>query len=211
MLRKIFKFIYHKYDDGIYRIIKIFGIKIVTKPLVNKINLLEEKIDKLIYHNNLNNILLSGYYLDYLSKYSDINGIYISVIVIVYNLGEKYLRQCLESVVNQTLKNIEIIVVNDNSPNLDDDKVCLEYSLKDSRIKYIKHEKNIGAGGARTTGLKAANGYSLFFVDGDDYLSLNACEIAFYHLIKYDVDVVIERDEKIKPGKFKLEILELYQ
>ena len=190
MLRKIFKFIYHKYDDGIYRIIKIFGIKIVTKPLVNKINLLEEKIDKLIYNNNLNNILLSGYYLDYLSKYSNINGIYIYVIVIVYNLGRKYLRQCLESVINQTLKNIEIIVVNDNSPNLEDDKVCLEYSLKDSRIKYIKHEKNTGAGGARTTGLKAAKGYSLFFVDGDDYLSLNACEIAFYHLIKYDVDVV---------------------
>ena len=47
MLRKIFKFIYHKYDDGIYRIIKIFGIKIVTKPLVNKINLLEEMKPKI--------------------------------------------------------------------------------------------------------------------------------------------------------------------
>ncbi|WP_295159018.1 glycosyltransferase family 2 protein [uncultured Brachyspira sp.] len=190
MLKRILKFIYSKYDSGIYRIRNIFGIKIVTKPLVNKINVLEEKIDKLIYHNNLNNILLSGYYLDYLSKYSNMNCIYVSVIVIVYNLGEKYLRQCLESVINQTLKNIEIIIVNDNSPNVDDDKLCLEYSLKDSRIKYIKHEKNIGAGGARSTGLKEANGYSLFFVDGDDYLSLNACEIAFYHLIKYDVDVV---------------------
>uniref|UniRef100_UPI0026057169 glycosyltransferase family 2 protein n=1 Tax=uncultured Brachyspira sp. TaxID=221953 RepID=UPI0026057169 len=182
MLNKIFKFIYNKYDSGIYRIRNIFGIKIVTKPLVNKINILEEKIDKLI---NRNKMFLSGCYLDYFDNYTNINGIYVSVIVIVYNLGEKYLRQCLESVINQTLKNIEIIIVNDNSPNVDDDKLCLEYSLKDSRIKYIKHKKNIGAGGARSTGLKEANGYSLFFVDGDDYLSLNACEIAFYHLIKY--------------------------
>ncbi len=187
MLNKIFKFIYNKYDSGIYRIRNIFGIKIVTKPLVNKINILEEKIDKLI---NRNKMFLSGCYLDYFDNYTNINGIYVSVIVIVYNLGEKYLRQCLESVINQTLKNIEIIIVNDNSPNVDDDKLCLEYSLKDSRIKYIKHEKNIGAGGARSTGLKEANGYSLFFVDGDDYLSLNACEIAFYHLIKYNADII---------------------
>ena len=190
MLKKILKFIYHKYDSGLYRIRKIFGIKIVTKPLINKINLLEEKIDKLLINDNRNNIFLSGYYLDYVNNYTNINGIYVSIIVIVYNLGEKYLKPCLESIINQSLKNIEIIIVNDNSPNLEDDKVCLEYSLKDSRIKYIKHEKNTGAGGARTTGLKIANGYSIFFVDGDDYLSLNACEIAFYHLIKYDVDVV---------------------
>ena len=180
MLKKILKFIYHKYDSGLYRIRKIFGIKIVTKPLINKINLLEEKIDKLLINDNRNNIFLSGYYLDYVNNYTNINGIHVSIIVIVYNLGEKYLKPCLESIINQSLKNIEIIIVNDNSPNLEDDKVCLEYSLKDSRIKYIKHEKNTGAGGARTTGLKAANGYSLFFVDGDDYLSLNACEMIIY-------------------------------
>ena len=83
MLKKILRFIYHKYDSGLYRIRKIFGIKIVTKPLINKINLLEEKIDKLLINDNRNNIFLSGYYLDYVNNYTNINGIYVSIIVIV--------------------------------------------------------------------------------------------------------------------------------
>ena len=114
----------------------------------------------------------------------------VSVVVLAYKLGEKYLRRSLESIINQTLKNIEIIIVNDCSPLEEDDKICLEYKSKDNRIKYIKHEKNLGAGEARITGIKASTGYSVSVVDGDDFLSLNMYEVAINEMISNNVDIV---------------------
>ena len=114
----------------------------------------------------------------------------VSVIIPVYNIGEKYLRQCLESAINQSYKNIEIIIVNDCSTFEEDEKICLEYASKDGRIKYIKHKENMGDGEARMTGLKEAKGYSVLFMDGDDYAALNLLEVAMSEMVKNNVDIV---------------------
>lgn len=93
----------------------------------------------------------------------------LSVIVPVYNTYP-YLRECLDSIINQTHKNLEIIIVNDASPYEEDDIICKEYAEKDNRIIYIKHIENKGAGGAKQTGIDNATGEYITFVDSDDYL-----------------------------------------
>ena len=125
------------------------------------------------------------------NKFNNSNNLpLVSIIIPVYNIGEKYLRQCLESVINQSYKNIEIIIVNDCSVFEEDEKIILEYASKDNRIKYIKHKENMGDGAARMTGLKEAKGYSVLFADGDDYMSLDLIEIAISEMIKNNVDIV---------------------
>ena len=114
----------------------------------------------------------------------------VSVIITVYNIGSKYLIHCLETVINQTLKDIEIIIVNDCSPLEEDDKICSYYKEKDSRIKYIKLDENVGSGASRMEGLKLAKGYSVSFIDGDDYLSLDLYNITFYEMIRNNLDIV---------------------
>ncbi|MGL4394078.1 MAG: glycosyltransferase family 2 protein, partial [Brevinema sp.] len=98
----------------------------------------------------------------------------VSVIIPVYNV-EQYLRECLDSVVNQTLKDIEIIIVNDCSPD-NSEQIILEYAEKDPRIVYIKHETNKRQGGARNTGIRVAKGEWIYFMDSDDYIALNLLE-----------------------------------
>ena len=115
----------------------------------------------------------------------------LSVIVPVYNVYP-YLRQCLESIINQTYKNLEIIIVNDASPYSEDDEICKEYASKDERIIYIKHEKNKGLGGARNTGIEKATGKYITFVDSDDYiLKHNAYERLIWQAEKSKVDVLL--------------------
>lgn len=98
----------------------------------------------------------------------------ISVIVPVYNV-EKYLPKCLDSICNQTLKDIEIICVNDCSPD-DSLDVLQGYADKDERIKIVNREKNGGLAAARNSGLDLACGDYIAFVDSDDYISLDFCE-----------------------------------
>ena len=90
----------------------------------------------------------------------------LSVIIPVYNV-EKYLRECLDSVVNQTFKDIEIILIDDGSTDKSLD-ICKEYAQKDNRIKILK-QQNRGAGAARNEGINIANGEYITFVDSDDY------------------------------------------
>ncbi|MGI6501348.1 MAG: glycosyltransferase family 2 protein [Anaerostipes sp.] len=97
----------------------------------------------------------------------------ISVIIPVYNV-EKYISECVNSVVNQTYKNLEIILVDDGSKD-DSGRICDEICLKDRRIKVI-HQKNGGLSAARNSGLAIAQGAYLFFLDSDDYLPLNSIE-----------------------------------
>ena len=92
----------------------------------------------------------------------------ISVVVPVYKV-EKYLKRCIESIIKQTYKNIEIILVDDGSPD-NCGKICDEYASKDKRIKVI-HKKNGGLSSARNEGLKIANGEYISFIDSDDYIS----------------------------------------
>ena len=91
----------------------------------------------------------------------------ISVIVPVYNV-EKYLRRCVDSIINQTYRNLEIILVDDGSPDKSGE-ICDEYAKQDSRIKVI-HKKNGGVSSARNAGITAASGEYIMFVDSDDYI-----------------------------------------
>ena len=100
----------------------------------------------------------------------------ISIIVPVYNT-EPYLEQCLDSIINQTLEDIEIICVNDGSTD-NSLSVLEEYASKDNRIKIINQE-NEGPGFARNNGLKSVNGEYVLFVDSDDWIELNTCEALY--------------------------------
>ncbi len=95
----------------------------------------------------------------------------------------------MDSLINQTLKDIEIIVVNDASPDNSED-IVLEYMAQDSRIVYIKHEENKCLGGARNTGMKAARGQYIAFVDSDDYVDRHLYAAVVEAFEKYDVDMV---------------------
>ena len=97
----------------------------------------------------------------------------ISVIVPVYKV-EKFLPKCLESLINQTLKDIEIICINDGSPD-NSLKILEEYAKKDSRIKII-NQKNAGPSVARNNGMSAASGEYIGFVDSDDWIDLDFYE-----------------------------------
>ena len=100
----------------------------------------------------------------------------LSIIIPVYNT-EIYLKECLDSVINQTFKDIEIIIVNDCSPD-NSETIILEYASKDPRIKYIKHDKNKSVFQARISGVNIATGDYILCIDSDDYLStLKACQI----------------------------------
>ena len=97
----------------------------------------------------------------------------ISVIIPVYNT-EKFLSQCLGSIVNQTYKNLEILIIDDGSPDKSD-AVYEKYAMQDNRIKIIK-QKNAGISAARNTGFRFATGDWVHFVDSDDYLDIDYYE-----------------------------------
>lgn len=110
---------------------------------------------------------------------------YISIIVPVYNV-EKYLKRCIDSLLNQTLKNIEIILVDDESPD-NCPKICNEYKTIDSRIKVI-HKKNEGLGFARNSGIEIATGEFIAFVDSDDTIHPQMYEDLYNTTRKYNLD-----------------------
>ncbi len=97
----------------------------------------------------------------------------ISIIIPVYNV-EQYLGRCMESVLNQTYKNIEVILIDDGSKDRSS-SMCDEWKAKDDRVVVI-HQKNAGAGAARNAGLAIANGELIGFVDSDDWIQLNMYE-----------------------------------
>lgn len=98
----------------------------------------------------------------------------VSVIIPCYNV-EKYLTECIDSVINQSLKNIEIICINDKSPD-SCGKIIDDYASKYNNIKAIHHKKNLGLAPARNTGIKNATGEYIYFLDSDDILAQNALE-----------------------------------
>ena len=110
----------------------------------------------------------------------------ISVIVPVYNV-EKYLSRCLDSIINQTYKNLEIILIDDGSPD-NSGKICDEYAKQDSRIKVI-HKENGGVSSARNVGLENATGDYITFVDSDDWIEVDMyeCMLAQNQDVNYDI------------------------
>lgn len=110
----------------------------------------------------------------------------ISVIVPVYNV-EKYLRKCIDSIINQTYKALEIILVDDGSPD-NCGLICDEYAEKDSRVRVI-HKENGGLSDARNAGLDIADGEYIMFVDSDDFVECDMCETLYTRLMKDKSDM----------------------
>ena len=112
----------------------------------------------------------------------------VTVVVPVYNV-EKYLDRCIDSIVNQTYKNLEIILVDDGSPD-NCPKMCDAWAEKDNRIKVI-HKQNAGAGIARNSGIEASTGDYVLFVDSDDFIDLKTIEKCVSKIQLTQCDVVM--------------------
>ncbi|MGL5384032.1 MAG: glycosyltransferase family 2 protein [Culicoidibacterales bacterium] len=111
----------------------------------------------------------------------------VSIIVVAYNI-EKYIDKCLESIMNQTVTNIEIIVVNDGSTD-STLEIIQEKASQDNRIKIID-KQNAGTNEARKSGLSVAKGEYLLFVDGDDWLEVEALDVLYNKAKSNDFDIV---------------------
>ena len=108
----------------------------------------------------------------------------ITIVVPIYNV-EPYLKKSVSSIINQTYKNLEIILVNDGSTD-NCAKICDEYSKIDSRIKVI-HKENGGLSDARNAGINIATGKYISFVDADDYITNDYIEYMYTILKQYNV------------------------
>ena len=123
----------------------------------------------------------------------------VSIIIPVYNC-EKYIARCLESIIKQTLKEIEIICINDASGD-DSFDILNNYQKKDSRIKIIHMPGNKGAGLCRNKGLELASGEYIHFVDADDYMMLDACEKLYNHMKEKNGDICFHKIKIISENK----------
>ena len=110
----------------------------------------------------------------------------ISVIIPVYN-EEKYLSRCIDSVVNQTYTDIEVLLVDDASED-NSGAICDEYAKKDARIQVI-HKEHSGISDTRNQGLERASGEFISFVDSDDYIAPDMLEVLHHLIIRYDSDI----------------------
>jgi glycosyltransferase involved in cell wall biosynthesis len=123
----------------------------------------------------------------------------ITVIIPVYNV-ETYLRKCIDSVVNQTYKNLQIIIVDDGSTDLSG-AICDEYAKKDNRI-VVMHKDNGGLSSARNAGMEIAKGQYISFVDSDDWIELTFYEEMMDFIDKYSVDIVMCGAKVIKDSAY---------
>ena len=123
----------------------------------------------------------------------------VSVIIPIYN-REKYLNRCLDSVLNQTYSNIEVICVDDKSTD-DSLRVCRDYQRKDNRVKVVALEKNGGVSNARNTGIKNASGEWIAFVDSDDTIEREMLSEMIKAAVKTGVDVVLSDLDMFSGGK----------
>ena len=112
----------------------------------------------------------------------------ISIIVPAYNV-ENFLPNCIESIINQTFLNFELILVNDGSTD-SSGEICNFFVKKDSRIKVV-HQENKGLVNARKSGLSIATGKYVLYIDGDDYVESQFCELLIKETYNFDADIVI--------------------
>lgn len=128
----------------------------------------------------------------------------ISVIVPVYNV-ERYLRRCVDSILHQTYRNLEVLLVDDGSTDASG-AICDEYAAQEERVTAV-HQKNGGLSAARNAGLERAQGTYLCFVDSDDFLDSRMLETLCCDLQEKDADVAVvgfrtfEREEGACPGR----------
>lgn len=136
--------------------------------------------------------------------------ILVSVIVPIYN-SEKYIQRCIESILNQSYKNLEIILVNDGSTD-DSLKICEKYSEKDDRIRVV-NQKNSGVSLTRNMGIELSSGEYIMFVDSDDYIESTMIEDMVNKIVDNNINLIISgirmnyiKDNKIiKKQEYKLE------
>lgn len=148
----------------------------------NEIFILKSKIKELErYRNSSNNNLIRKFELNSKNIHK------VSVIIPVYNV-EKYLRDCLDSIINQTLGDIEIICINDGSTD-NSLSILEEYQRKDSRIQ-VYSQPNLGQSAARNSGLEKATGECIYFMDSDDKLDTTALEYCYNELLKNKLDIL---------------------
>lgn len=124
----------------------------------------------------------------------------VSVIVPVYKV-ENYLVRCLDSLCRQSLHEIEVILVDDASPD-QCGKICEEYAAKDIRFKVFHHEVNKGLSEARNTGILHAAADYLMFVDSDDWVHEDFCQEAYQCVIQYKADLVMFKLVRVKEFQF---------
>lgn len=124
----------------------------------------------------------------------------VSVIVPVYNT-EKYLEKCLNSLINQTLHDIEVICVNDGSTD-NSLNILNQYAQKDNRIKIINQENKM-QGAARNAGTQIAAGEYIGFVDSDDWIDLDYFEKLYNAATKYNLDIALATNVRISKNKYK--------
>lgn len=124
----------------------------------------------------------------------------LSIIVPVYKV-EKYIHKCVDSILNQTFTDFELILVDDGSPD-NCGRICDEYAEKDSRVRVI-HKKNGGLSDARNYGIDAAQGEIIGFVDSDDDIDLNMYKSMIEYMDKHDLDIVCADTYVIKNEKRK--------
>ncbi|MDR1334115.1 MAG: glycosyltransferase [Holosporaceae bacterium] len=120
----------------------------------------------------------------------------ISVIIPVYKV-ERFLRECLDSVLNQTLTDFEVICVDDASPDRSSE-ILQEYAAKDKRVRIFHHEKNAGLPTARNTGLDAATGEYIAFCDSDDYMQPDMLKILHKEIRKNNCDLAVCQGYKVR-------------
>ena len=141
------------------------------------------------------------------------NSIKVSVIIPVYNT-KKYLKKCIDSLLNQTLKNIEIIVVDDASTEDIRSILSSEYP-NDPNIIYLRNEISQKPGGARNRGIKIARGEFISFCDSDDWVDLNLYETAVDYMENYSADIgmysmIREYDNKTQNEVYKCRYKQMY-
>lgn len=125
----------------------------------------------------------------------------ISIIIPVYQV-EEYLPLCLKTVLNQTYKNLEIILVDDGSPD-ECPRICEECAGKDGRVRVI-HKENGGIADARNAALRVASGDYLIFVDSDDYVDIHYVECLYETLKRFDADIAVCAWKGVRPGEEQL-------
>lgn len=121
----------------------------------------------------------------------------VSVIVPVYNVEPDYLKECILSIMHQTLREIEIILVDDGAP-AENGRIIDHFKEIDTRIKAI-HQPNAGASAARNTGLKTATGKYVTFVDSDDYIAVDNLEIVYNQAEKMELELLMWGTYKLYP------------
>lgn len=196
---------------GIYEeLTSSFANKVLIDGIFHIQNIKNDEICKLVKYYFVKEMIyqfdiwdkVKDYFYDYekydiLQKYileletdksNSVSSIAISVVIPVYN-AEQYIEKCAESLLAQTLKNIEIIFVDDGSTD-DTLKILSDLSLRDARIKVL-HQNNLYAGVARNNGLEQARGEYVIFLDADDFFEKKMLEIMHHKAKTYDADIII--------------------